>query len=69
MLDRNENLANGEKEDGQDENEQQGAAVQTVSDPRQGDGGVLDTLGFPVRPIPWDEVGIWSDARCNATSG
>ena len=51
MLDRNENLANGEKEDGQDENEQQGAAVQTVSDPRQGDGGVLDTLGFPVRPI------------------
>ena len=51
VLDRNENLANGDKEDRQDENEQQGAAVQTVSDPGQGDGGVLDTLGFPVRPI------------------
>ena len=51
VLDRNENLANGEKEDLPDENEQQGAAVQTISDPRQGDGGVLDTLGFPVRPI------------------
>ena len=38
VLDRNENLANGEKEDGPDENEQEGAAVQTVSDPRQGDG-------------------------------
>ena len=32
----------GEEEDGEDKNEQQGAAVQTISDPGQGDGGVLD---------------------------
>ena len=51
VFNRNENLANGEKEDGPDENEQQGAAAPTISDPRQGDGGVLDPLGFPVRPI------------------
>ena len=37
LLDRNENSVNGDKEDGQDEAEQQGAAVQTISDPGQGD--------------------------------
>ena len=40
-----------DEEDGQDVNEQQGAAVQTISDPGQGDGGVLDALGNLVRAV------------------
>ena len=42
VLDRSVNAVNGEKEDEQDEDEQRRAAVQTVSDPGQGDGGVLE---------------------------
>ena len=34
-------------EDGQDEDKQQGAVVQTVSDPGQSKGGVLEALGEP----------------------
>ena len=45
VLDRYENSVNGDKEDGEDENEQHGAAVQTVSDPGQGDGGSWKRLG------------------------
>ena len=41
----------GDKEDGQDENEQQGAAVQSISDPGQSDEGVLEALGNLVKTI------------------
>ena len=51
VLDRDENSVTGDKEDGQDENEQQGAAVRTLSDPGQGDEEVLDALGILVRAI------------------
>ena len=44
VLDRNERLATGGKEDGQDEDEQREAAVRIISDPGQSDGGVLDAL-------------------------
>ena len=36
-LDPDENSVTGDKEDGQDKNEQQGAAARTISDPGQGD--------------------------------
>ena len=39
------------KENGQDEEEQQRPAVQTISDPGQGDGGVLEALGSFVRAV------------------
>ena len=51
MLDRNENSVTGNKEDGQDVNEEQGVAVRTISDLGQGDGGVLDESGNMVRAI------------------
>ena len=51
MLDRNERLATGDNEDGQDENEQQEAAVRIISEPGQSDGEVLDALGNLVRAI------------------
>ena len=51
VLDRNERLAIGGKEDGQDEDEQREAAVRIISDPGQGDGGVLDALENLVRAI------------------
>ena len=51
VWDRTENSANGDKEDGQDENGQQGAAVQTIADPGQVDGGVLEAPGNLVRAI------------------
>ena len=41
----------GDTEDGQDEKEQQGAVVQTISDHGQGDRGVLDALDNSVRAI------------------
>ena len=53
VLDRNENSVTGDKEDGQDENEQQGAAVPTISNLGLGDGGVLDAPGNPVRGYSW----------------
>ena len=53
VLDRNEILAIGDKEDGQDEHEQREAAVRIVSDPGQSDGGVLDALGNLVRAVRW----------------
>ena len=49
MLDPSENAVNGEKEDGQDEGEHRRAAVQTISDLGQGDGGVLTALGSLAR--------------------
>ena len=51
VLDRLRNSVIGDTEDGQDEKEQQGAAVQTTSDHGQGDGGVLDAPGNSVRTI------------------
>ena len=45
MLGRSEDAVNGEKEDGQDEDEQRRAAVQTISDPGQGDGGARAIRG------------------------
>ena len=51
VLDRNERLAIGGKEDGQDEDEQREAAVRIISDPGQADGGVLDALENLVRAI------------------
>ena len=48
VLDQNERLATGDKEDGQDEGEQQGAAVQTICVPGQ-DEGVLEALENLVR--------------------
>ena len=44
VLNQNERLATCDKEHGQDEDEQQEAAAQMISDLRQGDGGVLDAL-------------------------
>ena len=44
-------LATGDTQDGQDEDEQQRAAVQIITDPGQGDGGVLDALGNLVTAI------------------
>ena len=51
VLDRSENAVNGEREDGQYEDEQRRAAAHTISDPGQGDGGVLDARGNLVRAI------------------
>ena len=51
VLDRLRNSVIGDTEDGQDEKEQQGAAVQTISDHGQGDGGVLDALDNSVSAI------------------
>ena len=45
VLDRHEKSVYSDTEDGQDENDQRGIAVQTICDIRQGDGGVLDALG------------------------
>ena len=53
MLDRNERLATGDSEDGEDEDEQQGAAVQMISDPGQSDG-----TREPGEGCSWDEVSI-----------
>ena len=64
MLDRNERLATGDREDGQDEDEQQGAAVQIISDPGQSDGGVLDALGNLVRALRGT-----TDGQCSTASG
>ena len=50
-LDPNENLVSGEKEDGQDENEQRRAAVRTISNLGRGNGGVLEALGRTVKAI------------------
>ena len=69
VLDRNERLATGDREDGQDEDEQQGATVQTISDPRQSDGGVLDALVNLVRAIRGTKPVSGPDAWCNTTSG
>ena len=49
VLDRNERLTIGGKEDGQDENEQQEAAVPIISCSGQSGGGVLDAMGNLVR--------------------
>ena len=46
VLDRCENSVKGEKNDGQDEDEQRRAAVQILSDPGQGDGGVMEAPGI-----------------------
>ena len=51
VLDRHGNSVIGDTEDGQDEREQQGAAVQTISDHGQGGGGVLDALDNSVSAI------------------
>ena len=48
-LDGTENSANGDGEEGQDENGQHGAALQTISGPGQGNGGVLEALENLVR--------------------
>ena len=58
VLDRNERLATGDKEDGQDEKEQQEAAVQIISDRGQSDGGVLDAPGNLHEGHSWDKVRI-----------
>ena len=47
---------NGDKEDGQ-----QGAAVQTIFEPGQGDGGVPARTGEPYEGYSWGEVRIWSE--------
>ena len=64
VVDRNERLATGDREDGQDEDEQQGAAVQIISDPGQSDGGVLDALGNLVRAVRGT-----TDGQCSTASG
>ena len=46
-----ETSANGDGEDGQNEPGQRGAAAQTVSDPGQGDGGVLETQENLMRAV------------------
>ena len=69
MLDRDEDSVTGDKEDGQDENEQQGAAVRTISDPGHGDGGRPGCTRELRDGYSLDEVSTWSDALCSATSG
>ena len=61
-LDGTETSANGDGEDGQNETGQRGAAVQTISNPEQGDGGVLEAQENLVRAEYRDR-----DARCNVT--
>ena len=56
-----EDAVNGDKEDGHDEDWQQGAAVQTISEPGQGDGGVPARTGEPYEDCSWGEVRIWSE--------
>ena len=69
MLDRSENTVNGEKGDGQDEDEQRRAAAQTISDPGQGDGGVLEALGNPVMAVRGTKwlTGPDAGAMCEVT--
>ena len=64
VLERNENLVTGDQEDGQDENEQEGAAGQ--QSPILG--RRRRSPGRTNKPSK-DEVSIQSDARCMATSG
>ena len=51
VLDLSENAVNGEKEDGPNKGEQWRAAMQTVSDPGQRDGRVVEALGSPMKAI------------------
>ena len=51
MLDRNERSATVDTEDGHEKDDQQGAAVQIITDPVQNDGGLLDALENLVRDI------------------
>ena len=54
-LDATENSANGDRGNGQNEKGQQGAAVQTISNPEQGGGGVPKALENPVRAVRWSK--------------
>ena len=53
VLGQGEDAVNGEKKDGQDEDERRRAAVHTISDLGQGDGGALEAQGNLVRAIRW----------------
>ena len=64
VLDRSEHALTGETVDGQDEDEQQRAAVHTICGCGQGDGWSPGSTSEPREGDTWDEVSIW--ARCSA---
>ena len=58
VLDRNERLAIGDKEDGQDDNEQREAAVRIISNRGQNRRRSPGRTGEPGEGYSWDEVSI-----------